>query len=44
MGNDYNLALVCLLFTTTMVLIGSLIADFSYSLLDPRIRLQGGRS
>jgi peptide/nickel transport system permease protein len=44
MGNDYNLALVCLLFTTSMVLIGSLIADFSYSLLDPRIRLQGVES
>ena len=43
MGNDYNLALVCLLFTTTMVLIGSIIADISYSVLDPRIRLAGGR-
>ena len=41
MGNDYNLALVCLLFTTTMVLIGSLLADISYSLLDPRIRMDG---
>jgi len=41
MGNDYNLALVCLLFTTTMVLLGSLIADISYSLLDPRIRIDG---
>jgi peptide/nickel transport system permease protein len=41
MGNDYNLALVCLLFTTTMVLIGSLLADLSYSLLDPRIRMGG---
>ena len=39
MGNDYNLALVCLLFTTSMVLLGSLIADVSYSLLDPRIRI-----
>ena len=43
MGNDYNLALVCLLFTTTMVLIGSIIADISYSVLDPRIRLAGDR-
>ncbi len=43
MGNDYNLALVCLLFTTTMVLIGSIIADISYSVLDPRIRVDGGR-
>ena len=41
MGNDYNLALVCLLFTTTMVLLGSLIADIAYSLLDPRIRIDG---
>jgi peptide/nickel transport system permease protein len=41
MGNDYNLALVCLLFTTTMVLIGSIIADVSYALLDPRIGLSG---
>ncbi len=41
MGNDYNLALVCLLFTTAMVLLGSLLADVSYSLLDPRIRMDG---
>jgi len=41
MGNDYNLALICLLFTTTMVLLGSIVADLSYSLLDPRIGLSG---
>jgi peptide/nickel transport system permease protein len=40
MGNDYNLALVCLLFTTSMVLLGSLIADVSYSFLDLRIRMR----
>ena len=43
MGNDYNLALVCLLVTTLMVLLGSIIADISYSILDPRIGLSGRR-
>ena len=43
MGNDYNLALVCLLFTTGMILLGSLLADIAYARLDPRIRLTGGR-
>ena len=39
LGNDYNLALVCLLMTTTLVLFANLLADIGYSLLDPRIRL-----
>jgi peptide/nickel transport system permease protein len=39
MSNDYNLALVCLLFTTTMILLGSIIADVAYAWLDPRIGL-----
>ena len=43
MGNDYNLALICLLFTTSMVLLGSILADIAYALLDPRIGLQGRR-
>lgn len=43
MGNDYNLALVCLLATTAMILLGSILADIAYAWLDPRIRLEGGR-
>jgi peptide/nickel transport system permease protein len=40
MGNDYNLALVCLLFTTFMIVLGSLLADIAYAWLDPRISLE----
>ena len=37
MGNDFNLALVGLLLATFVVLIANLLADFAYTLLDPRI-------
>ncbi len=37
MGNDYNLALVALLFATLMTLAGNLMADIAYGFLDPRI-------
>jgi len=37
MGNDYNLALVGLLFATVVVLAGNLLADIAYGILDPRI-------
>lgn len=37
MGNDYNLALVGLLFATLMVIASNLLADVTYALLDPRI-------
>ena len=36
-GNDYNLALVSLLFATGLVLTGNLLADLAYAWLDPRI-------
>ena len=39
MGNDFNLALVALLFATALTLIGNLLADLAYSWLDPRIEL-----
>ena len=39
MGNDYNLALVCLMFTTGMILLASILADLAYGWLDPRIDL-----
>jgi len=42
MGNDYNLALVTLLFATVLTLVGNLIADLAYVALDPRISLGGG--
>lgn len=41
MGNDYNLALICLLFTTVMILLGSVLADLAYAWLDPRISVDG---
>ncbi len=37
MGNDFNLALVALLFATLLTLIGNLLADLAYAWLDPRI-------
>lgn len=39
MGNDFNLALVALLFATAMVLLGNVLADVAYAALDPRITL-----
>ena len=40
MGNDFNLAMVALLFATFMTLAGNLLADLSVGWLDPRIRLR----
>ena len=37
MGNDFNLALVALLFATALTLLGNLLADMAYAWLDPRI-------
>lgn len=42
MGNDFNLALVALLFATVLTLIGNLAADLAYAALDPRIDLGAG--
>ena len=39
MGNDFNLALIALLFATTLTLIGNLLADLAYGWLDPRIQI-----
>ncbi len=39
LGNDYNLALVCLLFVTGTILIANIFADIAYTWLDPRISL-----
>ncbi len=41
MGNDYNLALVSLLFATMLVLLANLVADVCYAWLDPRISYRG---
>ncbi len=43
MDNDYNLALVCLLFITGTVLAANLLADIAYTKLDPRITLDEAR-
>jgi len=37
MGNDYNLALVTLLFATGLTLLGNFMADVAYTWLDPRL-------
>jgi peptide/nickel transport system permease protein len=37
LGNDFNLALVGLLFATLLTLAGNLLADLAYARLDPRI-------
>ena len=37
MGNDFNLALVALMFATVITLLGNLLADLAYAWLDPRI-------
>jgi peptide/nickel transport system permease protein len=39
MGNDFNLALMGLLFATSATLVSNLIADIAYAWLDPRISL-----
>jgi peptide/nickel transport system permease protein len=38
-SNDYNVAMVSLMISVSMVLIFNLIADVAYSLADPRIKL-----
>ena len=38
MGNDYNLALISLLVATLMTIVGNLLADIAYTVIDPRIR------
>lgn len=37
MGNDFNLALIALLFATALTLLGNFLADLAYAWLDPRI-------
>jgi peptide/nickel transport system permease protein len=44
MGNDFNLALVALLFATLLTLAGNLIADLAYAALDPRISYAGSEN
>lgn len=38
MGNDFNLALAGLLLATLLTLVGNILADIAYAVLDPRIR------
>jgi peptide/nickel transport system permease protein len=44
MGNDFNVALFCLLLATFMILLGNLLADISYAALDPRVSFAGRRA
>ena len=41
MGNDYNVALVSLLFATLLTLLANVAADVCYAWLDPRISYRG---
>ncbi len=41
LGNDYNLALIALLFATLLTLAGNLLADIAYVLIDPRVTFRG---
>jgi peptide/nickel transport system permease protein len=41
MGNDFNMALVALLFATLVTLLANLAADVAYAWLDPRISYSG---
>ena len=43
MGNDYNMALITLLFATALTLLANLAADIAYAWLDPRISYAGGK-
>jgi peptide/nickel transport system permease protein len=43
LGNDYNVAMVSLLFATLLTLAANLIADVCYAWLDPRISYGGER-
>ena len=42
LGNDFNLALVGLLFATLMTLVGNILADVAYAWADPRISAEDG--
>jgi len=44
MGNDYNLALTGFLLLTIFVLIANMLADFTYGLLDARVRTEGKKA
>jgi len=44
MGNDFNLALVALLFATALTLSANLLADICYAWLDPRIVIGGEKA
>src|SRR3546814_16941101 len=41
LGNDYNLALVGLLFATALTLVGNFLADIGYVWLEPRVSFAG---
>lgn len=43
LGNDYNLALIGLLFATALTLVGNILADIGYVWLDPRVSLGADR-
>ena len=42
MGNDYNLALVALLFATVVTLGANFLADVAYAAIDPRVSFGSG--
>ncbi len=40
MNRDYPVLMGLVLITATMIIIGNLVADISYALVDPRVRLE----
>ncbi|MBL4720128.1 MAG: ABC transporter permease [Alphaproteobacteria bacterium] len=44
LGNDYNLALVGLIFATLLTLVGNFLAEIGYVWLDPRVSLRKARA
>lgn len=41
---DYNLMMACMMFFAVLTLIGNLVADVGYSMIDPRVKVEGGRT
>jgi peptide/nickel transport system permease protein len=40
LNNDYNVAMVSLMFISLLIVIFNLLADIAYALVDPRIRYE----
>ncbi len=41
---DYNLMMAGMMFFAILTLVGNLVADIGYSMIDPRVKVEGGRT